>query len=296
MVDAGRVCRMTPRQDGRGKPNEGHRGAVETTSGRKRRLLMARKVAPDSRGRPPRRLLHFVSAVAHTKGSHARSNPRQASGHRRVPEVWQFVCQEGLHYGARRDVRRNEHRSSSSRSGAGSPGRTVAYPHPGAYTQAPRRHTLLGDKGPDLRRPGPQILHIFLRDLREVPRCVRPRTFRGGNRGLRTGYETLERQIRDYVLRVSSRRRERQQTVCRHGGTCQKKVRRDAMGAQGSTPGCRQGENQRRNTIRPGEPKAQKAYRQGRRCIQSFDESDARTGVTTSAQSRSPPNAAYRAA
>src|SRR5215213_2166836 len=100
---------------------------------------------------------------------HARSNPGQASGHRRVPEVWQFVCQEGLHYGARRDVRRNAHRSSSSRSGAGNPGRTVADTHLGAYTKAQRRRTLLGDKGPDLRRPGPQILHIFLRDLREVP-------------------------------------------------------------------------------------------------------------------------------
>src|ERR671916_852709 len=173
-----------------------------------------------------------------TRKDLTRANPRQASGHRRVPEVWQFVCQEGLHYGASRDVRRNAHRSSSSRSGAGSPGRTVADTHPGAYTKAQRRRTLPGDKGPDLRRPGPQILHILLRDLREVPRRVRPRTFRGDNRGLRTGYETHKLQIRNHVLPVSSRRRKRQQTVYRHGGTCQKKIWRDAMGAQGSTPCC----------------------------------------------------------
>src|ERR687897_3955269 len=131
-----------------------------------------------------------------TRKDLTRSNPRQASGHRRVPEVWQFVCQEGLHYGARRDVRRNAHRSSSSRSGTGGPGRTVEDSHPGAYTKAQRRRTLLGDKGPDLRRPGSQILHIFLRDLREVPRCLRPWTLRGGNRGLRAGYRTHERQVR----------------------------------------------------------------------------------------------------
>jgi hypothetical protein len=40
-------------------------------------------------------------------------------------------------------------------------------------------------------------------------------------------------------------------------------------------------------------PKRKKTYRQGRRCIRSFDEPDARTstkGVTTSARRRSPPN------
>jgi hypothetical protein len=47
-----------------------------------------------------------------------------------------------------------------------------------------------------------------------------------------------QRQIRNHVLLVSSRRRERQQTVYRHGGPCQKKIWRDAMGAQGSTPCC----------------------------------------------------------
>src|ERR671916_1422159 len=174
-----------------------------------------------------------------TRKDLTRANPRQASGHRRVPEVWQFVCQEGLHYGARGDVRRNAHRSSSTRSGAGGPGRTVADTHPGAYTKAQRRRTLLGDTRPDIRRPGSQVLSIFLRDRREVPRCLRPGTLRRGYRRLRRDHPTHKRQIRDHVLPVSSRRRERQQTVCRYGGTGQKKVWREVMGAQGSTPRCR---------------------------------------------------------
>jgi hypothetical protein len=68
MVDAGRVCKMERVQDVRER-NEGYREAVETTSGRKFRLSVARKVAPDSRGRPPRCLLPFVSAVALTSGA-----------------------------------------------------------------------------------------------------------------------------------------------------------------------------------------------------------------------------------
>ena len=63
-----------------------------------------------------------------------------------------------------RELRHNAHRSSSSRSGAGGSGGTVADTHPGAYTKAQRCRTVLCSMGPDLRRPGPQILPVFLRD------------------------------------------------------------------------------------------------------------------------------------
>ena len=43
--------------------------------------------------------------VSHAPGSQSRSNPRHTIGHRRVPEVGQYVCQEGLRYGAERERR-----------------------------------------------------------------------------------------------------------------------------------------------------------------------------------------------
>jgi hypothetical protein len=46
----------------------------------------------------------------------------------------QFICQEGLRFGAGRELRQNAYRSSSPRSGAGGSGGTMADTHPGGYT------------------------------------------------------------------------------------------------------------------------------------------------------------------
>ena len=39
----------------------------------------------------------------------SRSNPRDAIGHRRVPEVGQYVCQEGIRFCAEREHRPKAH-------------------------------------------------------------------------------------------------------------------------------------------------------------------------------------------
>src|SRR5918994_4371485 len=155
----------------------------------------------------------------------------------------------------------------------------MADTHPAADTEAERRRLVAGDKGSHLSGSGPQVLHIFLRGRRKVPRFLRPRALRGRNGGLRAGDRTPEREVWHHFFPVPSRRGERKRTVRRHGDAGQKKVRRGALGAKSPTSRRRQGEDQRRNRVRIKQPETKKAHRQGRGRIRSLDEPGTR-GVT----------------